>query len=135
MHRLTLLSLLLLCGAAGAATPAPPDARAYIVYPTDGATVRNPVTVVFGLQNMGVAPAGVDRPGTGHHHLIVDAGLPPAGLPIPANEHYRHFGGGQTQTTLELSPGRHTLQLLLGDQNHVPHDPPVVSGRITIYVE
>ena len=114
---------------------APPDARAYIVYPTDGATVRNPVTVVFGLQNMGVAPAGVDRPGTGHHHLIVDAGLPPAGLPIPANEHYRHFGGGQTQTTLELSPGRHTLQLLLGDQNHVPHDPPVVSGRITIYVE
>ena len=108
MHRLTLLSLLLLCGAAGAATPAPPDARAYIVYPTDGATVRNPVTVVFGLQNMGVAPAA---------------------------EHYRHFGGGQTQTTLELSPGRHTLQLLLGDQNHVPHDPPVVSGRITIYVE
>jgi hypothetical protein len=83
---------------------------------------------------MGVAPAGVEKAGTGHHHLIVDAGLPPLGLPVPANEHYRHFGMGQTEVSLELAPGKHTLQLLLADQNHIPHDPPVVSERITINV-
>jgi hypothetical protein len=135
MRRLTLLTLFLLCFAAGAATPAPEGARAYIISPQDGATVQNPVTVVFGLQNMGVAPAGVDKAETGHHHLLIDAELPPPGQPIPANEHYRHFGGGQTQTTLKLTPGTHTLQLLLGDRNHIPHDPPVMSKRITIHVK
>lgn len=135
MRKLTLLTLLLLCGGAGAATPAPGDAHAYIIYPRDGATVQSPVTVVFGLVNMGVAPAGVDKADTGHHHLLIDAGPPPPGQPIPSNDHYRHFGGGQTQTTLELAPGTHTLQLLLGDMNHVPHDPPVMSERITIQVE
>ena len=84
---------------------------------------------------MGVAPAGVAKEGTGHHHLIVDAELPPEDLPIPANDDYRHFGKGQTETEIELSPGPHTLQLLLGDKNHVPHDPPVVSERISIVVK
>jgi hypothetical protein len=135
MRRLTLLTLFLLCVAAKAATPAPEGARAYIISPRDGATVQNPVTVVFGLQNMGVAPAGVDKADTGHHHLLIDTELPPSGQPIPADEHYRHFGSGQTQTTLELAPGTHTLQLLLGDKNHIPHDPPVMSKRITIHVE
>ena len=125
-------------GAVGAAeierTPAPEGAKVYIIAPTDGAEVTNPVTIRFGLTGMGVAPAGVDRAHTGHHHLIVDSELPPAGLPVPADENHRHFGGGQTEVTLELEPGTHTLQLLLGNHDHVPHDPPIVSERITITV-
>jgi hypothetical protein len=115
---------------------AAPDARVYIISPTDGEVVSSPLTVRFGLKGMGVAPAGVDRPNTGHHHLLVDlVELPAAGSPIPADEHHIHFGGGQTETTLELAPGKHTLQLIMGNQNHVPHDPPVVSERITITVK
>ena len=106
----------------------------YIIDPEDGAEVSSPVTVRFGLRGMGVAPAGVEMAGTGHHHLLVDTGLPPAGLPIPKDEHHLHFGAGQTETTLELSPGKHTLMLLLGDFAHVPHDPPVVSEPVTITV-
>ncbi len=115
-------------------TPAPEGAKVYIVSPEDGATVESPVTVIFGLEGMGVAPAGVDKEGTGHHHLIVDAPLPPMDQGIPSDENYIHFGGGQTQTTVDLDPGEHTLQLLLGDQNHIPHDPPIASQRITIKV-
>jgi hypothetical protein len=115
-------------------TPAPPDAYLYIGWPNDGETVKSPFKVWFGLRNMGVAPAGIQRANTGHHHLIVDADLPPLDEPIPNNQHYRHFGGGQTETTLERPPGRHTLQLIMGDADHVPHDPPVISKRITITV-
>ncbi len=115
---------------------APAGARAYILSPTDGATVPRTFTVRFGLQGMGVAPAGVDRPKTGHHHLLVDVdSLPPAGKPIPSDAQHLHFGGGQTQTELTLSPGTHTLQLELGDMNHVPFDPPVTSKKITVHVE
>jgi hypothetical protein len=113
----------------------PDDARVYFITPTAGETVTSPVTVRFGLAEMGVAPAGVEKGGTGHHHLIVDAELPPVGLPVPATDHYRHFGHGQTEVVLELAPGEHTLQLLLGDHLHMPHDPPVISERITISVE
>jgi hypothetical protein len=84
---------------------------------------------------MGVAPAGIEKAGTGHHHLIVDAELPPVGLPIPATDHYRHFGKGQTEVLLDLPPGEHTLQLLLGDHIHIPHDRPVTSERISISVK
>jgi hypothetical protein len=119
-----------------AETPSQPEAAAYFISPADGATVSNPVTVRFGLRGMGVAPAGVERPDTGHHHLLIDLDtLPPAGVPMPMDEQHRHFGGGQTEVTLELAPGKHTLQLLLGDHMHVPHTPPVVSERITITVE
>ena len=119
-----------------AETPSRPGAAAYIISPVDGATVGNPVTVRFGLRGMGVAPAGVERPDTGHHHLLIDLDtLPAAGMPIPTDDKHRHFGGGQTETTLELAPGRHTLQLLLADHAHTPHNPPVVSERITITVE
>ena len=83
---------------------------------------------------MGVAPAGIEKEATGHHHLVVDADLPPNDLPIPASDHYRHFGKGQTEVDLELSPGEHTLQLVLGDHLHIPHDPPVVSDKIKIIV-
>ncbi len=119
-----------------AATPAPEGAAVYFVTPLDGDIVSSPVTVRFGLEGLGVAPAGVEREGTGHHHLLVDLDeLPASGQPIPADEHHIHFGGGQTQATLELPPGEHTLQLLVGDHLHVPHEPPVTSEKITITVE
>jgi hypothetical protein len=115
-------------------TKAPPDAVVYIISPHDGDTVSSPVTVRFGLKGMGVAPAGVDVDNTGHHHLLIDKdSLPP--MDQPMGDYAIHFGGGQTETTLELAPGRHTLQLVLGDRLHVPFDPPVVSDKITITVE
>ena len=107
----------------------------YFLTPEDGATVTSPVRVVFGLRGMGVAPAGMDKDNTGHHHLIIDAPLPPAGQPIPSDEHHLHFGGGQTETLIELSPGKHTLQLVVGDYLHRPHGTPVVSKKITITVK
>ena len=109
--------------------------RVYIVSPEDGAKVKSPVTVVFGLDGYGVAPAGVERDNTGHHHLIVDAPLPDLTKPIPADKNYLHFGGGQTQASLNLAPGTHTLQLLLGDHLHIPHIPPIYSDVVTITVE
>jgi len=116
-------------------TPAPEGASVYIISPKDGATLSSPVTVRFGLRGMGVAPAGVDDPKTGHHHVIIDAPLPDLDRPIPSDDRHRHFGGGQTEVSLELAPGHHTLQLVLGDRNHVPHVPPLVSQRIEITVE
>ncbi|HXZ59235.1 MAG TPA: DUF4399 domain-containing protein [Steroidobacteraceae bacterium] len=116
-------------------TPSPPGAEAYIISPKDGARVTSPVTVQFGLKGMGIAPAGVKFDNTGHHHLLVDSD-PPAnlGAPLPATDKLLHFGKGQTETSLTLPPGKHTLQLVLGDQSHVPHDPPVISKKITITV-
>ena len=119
-------------------TPAPPGAKVYFINLKDGDTVKNPVQVQFGLAGMGVAPAGVEnKKNTGHHHLIIDEKVEGDELnaPLPADEHHKHFGGGQTETTIELSPGNHTLQLVLGDWSHIPHDPPVMSERITITVE
>ncbi len=110
-------------------------AKVYFVAPADGATVTNPVRIEFGIEGMSVVTAGDDSPHSGHHHLIVDAGLPDLSLPIPANENYIHFGDGSTSTELTLEPGSHTLQLLLGDHLHIPHDPPVTSETITITVE
>lgn len=116
-------------------TPAPPGAMAYIISPEDGAEVSSPFVVRFGLRGMGVAPAGVEASNTGHHHLLIDVDeLPPENLPLPATDQIRHFGLGQTETMLELPPGPHTLQLVLGDPLHIPHDPPVRSERITITV-
>lgn len=115
---------------------APSGAEVYIISPRDGASTGQQVTVRFGLKGMGVAPAGVDKKDTGHHHLLVDVKvLPAAGQPMPKDGHHLHFGGGETQTTLHLSPGTHTLQLELGDQNHVPFDPALVSKKITIHVK
>ncbi len=116
--------------------PAPAGATAYIIEPADGATVMNPVRVVFGLKGIGVAPAGVDRNDAGHHHLLVDASMPAnLGLPLPNDEQHRHFGGGQTEVELTLPPGRHTLQMVLGDHLHIPHDPPIASSVVTIEVQ
>lgn len=123
-------------------TPSTPGAEVYFANLEDGATVQSPVTVVFGLKGMGVAPAGVEKEGTGHHHMFLnrvafgdgaeDEDLIANG--IPADENHIHYGGGQTQATYDLAPGEHTLQLVLGDHFHVPHADPVVSERITITV-
>ena len=112
----------------------PAGASVYFVNLRNGMVVNNPVHVVFGLSGMGVAPAGVDKPGTGHHHLLVDVATWDANAPLPATDQHRHFGMGQTEATLTLPPGPHTLQLVLGDQNHIPHHPPVMSERITVQV-
>ena len=122
-------------GSALARTPAPAGAEAQIISPADGDTVTSPVTVQFGLKGMGVAPAGVDKPNTGHHHLLIDTDLPDLNAPIPNDANHKHFGGGQTETTIELAPGKHTLQLILGDKLHVAHEPPVMSRKITIEVK
>ena len=115
-------------------TPSPANAKVYFIEPKDGATVKGPVHVVMGLSGMGIAPAGVNSPDTGHHHVLVDLEKYDANAMMPMNEQYRHFGRGQTETMLELPEGKHTLQLVLGDRNHVPHDPPVQSARITVTV-
>ena len=117
-------------------TKAPAGAEVYVISPKDGATVGQEFTVSFGLKGMGVAPAGVKKEGTGHHHLLIDVkDLPAAGQPIPKDENHVHFGNGQTETTLKLKPGTHTLQLELADENHIPFDPPVVSKKITVHVK
>lgn len=117
-------------------TPSPKGAKVYIISPRDGATVKSPVRVRFGLVGMGVAPAGVDMPNTGHHHLIIDLDeLPNLDLPLPATENVKHFGMGQTEAMIELSPGKHTLQLVLGDKIHLAHSPAVISKKISITVE
>jgi len=144
MRTLIAVALILAAPLAGAQTPAaalertasPPGAEVYIISPKDGATVHSPVRVQFGLKGMGVAPAGVKFENTGHHHLLIDTDAPTdAAAPLPATDKIVHFGKGQTETTLTtLTPGKHTLQLLLGDQNHIPHNPPVISQKITITV-
>ena len=134
--RLTMLTLTLMLTLPLHAeiTPAPENAQVYFIQPENGASLKSPVQVVFGLRGMGVAPAGTQRDETGHHHLIIDSNLPVYEKPIPANENYRHFGKGQTEALIKLTPGKHTLQLLLGDWKHVPHKPVVASDQITIIV-
>jgi hypothetical protein len=116
-------------------TASPEGARVFFISPADGDTVSNPIAIEFGIEGMSVAAAGVNEAHSGHHHLLVDTGVPDTGLPIPADAHHIHFGDASTATELTLAPGEHTLRLLLGDHLHIPHDPPVVSGPITITVE
>ncbi len=137
MRNLILTALLLVAPLALAAdrTPSPTGAEAYIISPKDGAKIHGPVRVLFGLKGMGIAPAGVKFDNTGHHHLLVDAAVPDdLSLPLPSTERIVHFGKGQTETTLNLPPGTHTLQLVLADMNHIPHDPAVISPKITVTV-
>lgn len=129
--------------AVGQGAPSPDGARVYFSNIEDGAVVTSPVLVVFGLSGMGVAPAGTDKANTGHHHLLIDRpklgegedGADEMLNGLPSDEHHKHFGGGQTEAVIELPPGEHTLQLVLGDMGHVPHSPPVVSQYITITVK
>jgi hypothetical protein len=117
-------------------TPAPAGAKVFIVSPKNGATVTSPFTVTFGIKGMTLAPAGTKDPNTGHHHLLIDTD-PPADLsqPLPATDNIKHFGKAQTEASVTLPPGKHTLQLLLADGNHIPHKPPVLSKKITVTVK
>jgi hypothetical protein len=138
LSRIQLLVVLIIGGAgiAMGETAAPPGAFVYIISPKDGDTVTNPFKVQFGLSGMGVAPAGVDKPNTGHHHLLIDASGPlDPNEPIPQDKSHLHFGAGQTEALIELPPGKHTLQLVLGDLSHLPFHPPIVSDVITITVK
>ena len=112
-----------------------PAAEVYFIAPKNDDIVSGEVVVKFGLQNFGVSPAGLNVNGAGHHHLIIDADLPNLSQPIQADKNHVHFGKGQTEVKLELEPGTHTLQLLLGDYRHIPHRPPIYSNKITIVVE
>lgn len=140
MLRILVLTACAMTIAASAAqaqnTPAPPNARAYIIWPPDGQVISGgKLWVRMGLKNMGVAPAGVDKPNTGHHHLLVNTDPPPLDAEIPNDRNHLHFGGGQTEARLiDLPPGEYTLQLILGDPAHYPHNPPVMSEKITITV-
>jgi hypothetical protein len=123
--------------AANSATRAelPEGTHAYIIWPTDGATIPGgKLWLRMGLSGAGIAPAGIDRPNTGHHHVVIDADLPPAGEPIPNDKKHLHFGAGQTEARIELPPGRHTIQLVLGDADHIPQNPPIISKKITVIV-
>ena len=139
MRGILLGFVLLLTGAFAQAgeTPAPGDAKVYFINIRDGDTVNSPLTIRFGLSGMGIAPAGTEVPNTGHHHLIIDEKIEGEALneAIPVDEHHMHFGKGQTEASVTLAKGSHTLQLVLGDWSHVPHKPPVMSDRITINVE
>lgn len=115
--------------------PAPDDASVYFVTPADGATVTSPVRLEFGADGMTIVAAGTEQAFSGHHHLLIDVELPSSDLPIPKDANHIHFGDGSFSTEISLEPGPHTLQLLLGDHRHIPHDPPVLSNRISITVE
>lgn len=117
-------------------SPAPASATAYIISPSSGETVTSPFVVQFGLSGMGIAPAGIDRPNTGHHHLLIDVDeLPSLTEPLQGSEQVLHYGAGQTETELSLTPGDHTLQLVLGNYSHIPHDNPVISEKVTVTVQ
>jgi len=144
MHKSALSTLALVAAFALAAlsgalaeTPSPPGAKVYFINLKDGQTVTSPFLIQFGLSGMGIAPAGVDKPNTGHHHLLIDTTLSGDQLkqPIPMDDTHRHFGAGQTEATITLPPGKHTLQLVLGDWSHIPHVPPVMSPVITVTVK
>lgn len=114
----------------------PEGAAVYFIEPQDGQVVTPGFTVKFGLKGMGVAPAGTIKDNTGHHHILIDLEeLPDLAQPLPATEQIKHFGGGQTEAELSLPAGTHTLQLLLGNYAHVPHDKPLVSEQITVVVK
>jgi hypothetical protein len=136
-RRLVLSSLLQFspAGAFAGTTPAPKDAYLYIIWPTDNERIKGPFWCRFGLRNMGVTHAGDATPNTGHHHLLIDVDEPlEPNEPIPSDKKHMHFGGGQTEVRLDLPPGPHTLQLVLGDAGHIPFDPPVISRKIRIIV-
>ena len=133
---LALVSTFLVAGNVNAQPQPPPEgAKVYIIWPGDGQVIRRgKFWLRMGLSGAGVAPAGVDKPNTGHHHVLIDTELPPLDREIPNDKNHVHFGRGQTEARIELPPGRHTLQLLFGDANHVPHNPPLYSNKITVIV-
>ena len=114
--------------------PMPENAREYIIWPADGQVIQGKFWLRMGLSGAGIAPAGIEKKFTGHHHVLIDVDLPPLDAPIPNDKNHQHFGKGQTEARIELPPGKHTLQLLLGDDSHVPHQPALYSAKITVIV-
>lgn len=139
MSKWKLLAATIALGAASAfagPTPAPKDAEVYIIWPYNGTVISGgKFWIRMGARNIGICPKGCNVPGTGHHHLLIDTDLPPTNEQIPSDRNHLHFGAGQTEARIELPPGKHTLQLLMGDADHVPHDPPVYSEKITVIVQ
>jgi Domain of unknown function (DUF4399) len=134
-RRALLSAAMMMPATATAQTPAPAGALLYIIWPNDGERIKGTFWCRFGLRNMGVARAGDTAPGSGHHHLLVDVDTPlDPGEPIPSDKNHLHFGGGQTEVRLDLPPGEHTLQLVLGDAEHKLFKPPVISRKIRITV-
>lgn len=139
----TVIAMMISGVALAGETPSADGTTQYFVNLADGATVASPVKVIFGLKGMGVAPAGVEKEGTGHHHILLNRapfgegedGKEEYDFNLPADEQHIHYGKGQTEATLDLQPGKHTIQLVLGDNNHIPHNPPVYSKVITINVQ
>ena len=130
------MTAFLFASTAIARTSAPDGAQVYFISPKDGAVVNSPVVIKFGLKGMGIAPAGIEKANTGHHHLLINVPNTPAlDKPLPADDRHKHFGGGQTEASITLPPGKHSLQLLLGDHHHIPHNPPVMSKKISITVK
>ena len=136
------LGLSILMGSAAMAETAQPHwpagAKVFFFEPKNGAEISGPVKVVMGVEGIEIAPAGTDKPDTGHHHILIDTDVPTgekALAPLPADDNIKHFGKGQTETTLTLAPGKHTLQLVVGDGNHIPYDPALASEKITITVK
>jgi len=118
-----------------AGSPSAPGATVFIISPINGATVKSPLEIKFGISGMEIAAAGTFNDNTGHHHLLIDTKLADSALPVPGDDNHLHFGKGQTETTVTLDPGEHTLQLVVGDGNHIPHNPPIASEIITVIVE
>ena len=136
--RFAVAGLVVLGAGAALAQSFPKTAKVYFIEPADGAVITGKVTVKFGLSGLGIAPAGVEKAGTGHHHILVDVDAPKGAdleNPLQADDNHRHFGGGQSETALDLKPGAHTLQLIIGDHNHIPHDPALLSEKISITVK
>ena len=118
-----------------ARSPAPENAQVYFIWPSDGTVIHGgKFWLRMGLRNMGVAPKGTELANTGHHHVLIDTELPPMDEAIPSDRNHLHFGAGETEARIELPPGKHTLQLLLGDKEHIPHEPPIHSKKITVIV-
>ncbi|MDB5398422.1 MAG: hypothetical protein QOD93_1242 [Acetobacteraceae bacterium] len=134
-RRMMLASPLILSTSALGKTTAPQDAYLYIIWPTDGTHIKGAFWCRFGLRGMGVTHAGDKTPNTGHHHLLIDIDEPlEPDVPIPSDKKHLHFGTGQTEARIDLPPGPHTLQLVLGDADHIPFDPPLVSKKVRIIV-
>ena len=135
LTRRLVLPMLLVPAIALGRTPAPKDAYLYIIWPNDGERIRSPFWCRFGLRGMGVTHAGDKTDNMGHHHLFIDVTEPlDPDQPITQDRQHLHFGAGQTEARIDLPPGRHTLQLVLGDADHIPFDPPIVSKKITVIV-
>ena len=129
-----LMKILLIISTIFATFSVSANSKVYFINLEDGDRVESPFLIQFGLSGMGIAPAGTDRSNTGHHHLLINVDDIDLSKPIPSSSNHIHFGGGQTESLVDLMPGNYSMQLVLGDMTHTPHNPPIISQRINITV-